>query len=191
MIYHCIKDDCRFWGEGDTLPERCPQCGAPLVQAEKGELTGDVWSALGVFWMEQDGHEDRALECFRRSARMGSGWGTCNLGLCMEQGIGVEADPRQAFWLYQQGVEMGSLSALCNRGVCDETGIGTAPDTQKAAECYRQAAEYGSARAQRLLARCCAPGTGVPQDLEQGFRWIRKAALQGDAIRQAALRKPY
>ena len=93
MIYHCVKDDCRFWGEGDAVPQRCPQCGAPLVQAKEGELTGDAWSALGVFWVEQDGHEARALECFRKSAQMGSGWGTCNLGLCMEQGIGVKADP--------------------------------------------------------------------------------------------------
>ena len=122
MIYHCVKDDCRFWGEGDAVPQRCPQCGAPLVQAKEGELTGDAWSALGVFWVEQDGHEARALECFRKSAQMGSGWGTCNLGLCMEQGIGVKADPRQAVWLYQQAVEMGSLSALCNLGVCYEDG---------------------------------------------------------------------
>ena len=90
MIYHCVKDDCRFWGEGDAVPQRCPQCGAPLVQAKEDELTGDAWSALGVFWVEQDGHEARALECFRKSAQMGSGWGTCNLGLCMEQGIGTK-----------------------------------------------------------------------------------------------------
>ena len=92
----------------------------------------------------------------------------------------MEADPRQAVWLYQQAVEMGSLSALCNLGVCYEDGIGTAPDPRLAAEHYRRAADYGSARAQRLLAHCYEQGIGVERDLEQGFRWLRMAALQGD-----------
>ena len=83
-------------------------------------MTGDDWSALGVFWISRPDRKERGLACFRRSAGMGSGWGTCNLGICMEQGLGVEADPRQAFWLYQQAVEMGSLSAVCNLGVCYE-----------------------------------------------------------------------
>ena len=140
MIYHCVKEDCRFWGEGEALPGRCPRCGGPLAQAEESEMGGDDWSALGVFWVEQDGCEKRALECFRRAARMGSGWGVCNLGLCMEQGLGIEADPRQAIWLYEQAVEMGSLSALCNLGVCYEDGIGTLANPQKAAEYYHMAA---------------------------------------------------
>ena len=82
MIYHCMNDACRFWGEGETMPQACPRCGGPLACAQERELTGNDWSALGVFWVEQDGHERRALECFRRSAELGSGWGTCNLGLC-------------------------------------------------------------------------------------------------------------
>ena len=83
MIFHCVKEDCRFWGEGESLPERCPRCGGAVIPAQEQELTGDDWSALGVFWEEQDGHEARALACFRRSAELGSGWGTCNLGLCL------------------------------------------------------------------------------------------------------------
>ena len=64
----------------------------------------------------------------------------------------MEADPRQAVWLYQQAAEMGSLPALCNLAVCYEEGIGTPSDPHQAVELYRRAAEYGSTRAQRLLA---------------------------------------
>lgn len=45
-------------------------------------------------------------ECFRKAAYLGSAWGTCNLGICMEQGDGVERNPEQAFWLYSQAMEM-------------------------------------------------------------------------------------
>ena len=179
MIYHCVEKQCLFWGEGETLPEKCPKCGGALVQAEEKELSGHNWAALGAFWVEQDGHEKRALECFRRAAALGSSWGVCNMGVCLEQGIGVEADPRQAFWLYQQAAEMGSLSALCNLGVCYEDGVGTPADPRRAVELYRRAAEFGSTRAQRLLARCCEAGTGMERDLEQGFHWLRMAAPPG------------
>ena len=94
-------------------------------------MTGDDWSALGVFWISRPDGKERGLACFPPPRRHGKWLGTCNLGICMEQGIGVEADPRQAFWLYQQAVEMGSLSAVCNLGVCYEQGIGTTSDQKK------------------------------------------------------------
>ena len=117
MLFHCTKGDCRFWGEGAAMPDACPRCGGALTAGERAKMSGDDWCALGVFWMEQDGAEEKAVSCFRRAARLGSGWGACNLGLCLEQGTGIEADPRQAVWLYQQAAEMGSLPALCNLAV--------------------------------------------------------------------------
>lgn len=128
MLFHCTKGDCRFWGEGAAMPDACPRCGGALTAGERAKMSGDDWCALGVFWMEQDGAEEKAVSCFRRAARLGSGWGACNLGLCLEQGTGIEADPRQAVWLYQQAAEMGSLPALCNLAVCYEEGIGTPSD---------------------------------------------------------------
>lgn len=74
-----------------------------MLQAAEGEMTGDDWSALGVFWISRPDGKERGLACFRRSAGMGSGWGTCNLGICMEQGLGVEADPRPGFLALSAG----------------------------------------------------------------------------------------
>ncbi len=102
----------------------------------------------------------------------------------------MEADPRQAFWLYQQAVE-GSLSAVCNLGVCYEQGIGTTSDQKKAVELFRQAAEHGSSRGQRLLARCLEQGLGLPQDQKAALEWLRTSALQGDASSQAELARHY
>ena len=159
MIYGCTNEECRWFGEGDTLPQACPHCGQALEERDEKDLTGDEWCRLGLFWTEAEPpQEEKALACFRRSAGLGSGWGTCNLGLCMEQGIGIEADPRQAVWLYKQAVEMGSVAALCNLGVCVEQGIGIAEDPAAAAALYLAAAEHGSARGQRLLAHCYEEG---------------------------------
>lgn len=191
MIFRCSDQGCGYFGEGPRLPEFCPRCGKRMLQAAEGEMTGDDWSALGVFWISRPNGKERGLACFRRSAGMGSGWGTCNLGICMEQGLGVEAAPRQAFWLYQQAVEMGSLSAVCNLGVCYEQGIGTTSDQKKAVELFRRAAEHGSSRGQRLLARCLEQGLGLPQDQKAALEWLRTSALQGDASSQAELARHY
>ena len=160
MIYHCEDHTCNYWDEGEKLPERCPQCGRKLLRANEADMTGDDWTALGnTLWDAEASDKKRMVDCFRKAAYLGSAWGVCNLGICMEQGNGVEADPVQAFWLYQQAVEMGSLNAVCCLGVCYQYGIGTAPDAKQAAELYCKAAEYGSPRGQMLLARAFHDGT--------------------------------
>ena len=153
MIYRCENEQCDYWGESTALPEKCPLCGAALEPVAEQAMTGDDWAALGSGWMDcrEEAGKARMVECFRRAAYLGSAWGTCNLGICLEQGIGVEADARQAFWLYQQAMEMGSLNAVCCLGVCHEYGIGTQKNEQIAAAYYKMAAEHGSPRGQLLL----------------------------------------
>ena len=134
MIYHCEDYTCNYWDEGEKLPERCPQCGRKLLRANEADMTGDDWTALGNTLSDAEASDKkRMVDCFRKAAYLGSAWGVCNLGICMEQGNGVEADPVQAFWLYRQAVEMGSLNAVCCLGVCYQYGIGTAPDAKQAA----------------------------------------------------------
>ena len=125
------REDCRFWGEGEVLPDACPGA-AEADRGDREKMSGDDWCALGVFWIEQDGAEEKAVSCFPPGRPAGQRLGACNLGLCLEQGTGVEADPRQAVWLYQQAAEMGSLPALCNLAVCYEEGIGTPSDPHQA-----------------------------------------------------------
>lgn len=75
MIFRCSDQGCGYFGEGPRLPEFCPRCGKRMLQAAEGEMTGDDWSALGVFWISRPDRKERGLACFRRSAGMGSGWG--------------------------------------------------------------------------------------------------------------------
>ena len=163
MIYRCSSKDCGYWCEGEMLEgAACPWCGKELLRAEEKNMSGDDWAALGGFWSEQGAKgKARMAECFRKAAYLGSAWGTCNLGICMEQGDGVERNPEQAFWLYSQAMEMGSLNAVCCLGVCYECGVGTEKNLEHAVALYHKAAKYGSPRAQMLLARAYYTGRGT------------------------------
>ena len=105
MIYRCEDRTCNYWGEGAELPEKCPECGRRLLRVAEADLTGDDWTALGNYWSDgEKADKARMVACFRKAAYLGSAWGACNLGICMEQGDGVEADPTQDFWMYQQAM---------------------------------------------------------------------------------------
>ena len=152
MIYKCTNPSCGNLGEGDGLPASCPECGSPVKEIREEEMSGRDWSQLGGFWTRRRNNEKRILACYRRAAAMGDVWGICNLGWCMEAGIGTEADPKQAVWLYEQAAETGYVPALCNLGVCYQEGIGIPRDEGRAIELLTDAAEYGYPRAQMILA---------------------------------------
>ena len=64
-----------------------------------------------------------------------------NLGICYQNGTGVEKNFQKAFELYQKATEQGSALAQCNLGICYQNGIGVKKNTQKAVELYQKAAE--------------------------------------------------
>lgn len=192
MIFRCSDQGCGYFGEGPRLPEFCPRCGKRMLQAAEGEMTGDDWSALGVFWISRPDGKERGLACFRRSAGMGSGWGTCNLGICMEQGIGVEADPRQAFWLYQQAVEMGEPVGRC--------AIWASAMSRGSAPLQTRKRRWSCSGKRRSTAppggRGCWPavwnrGWDCPRTKRLPWNGCGPPALQGDASSQAELARHY
>ena len=144
MIYRCTNPECTCMVEEDRRPECCPACGRTMLPAEEGTLTGEEWTILGAFWAEQgECGGARTLECFRRAAALGDPAGISNLGWCMENGVGIAADPRQAVWLYRQAAELNYPPAMCNLGYCLQEGIGTPPHPEQAVEWYQAAAQAG------------------------------------------------
>ena len=186
MIYKCTNPSCGNLREGDGLPASCPECGSPVKEIREEEMSGRDWSQLGGFWTRRRNNEKRILACYRRAAAMGDVWGICNLGWCMEAGIGTEADPKQAVWLYEQAAETGYVPALCNLGVCYQEGIGVPRDEGRAIELLTDAAEYGYPRAQMILASCYEEGDGVEKDEAAAFQLMEAAAWLGhpDAERE-------
>ncbi len=117
MIFRCSDQGCGYFGEGPLAAGVLSPLRQADAQAAEGEMTGDDWSALGVFWISRPDRKERGLACFRRPPEWEAA-GDLQPGHLYGTGARREADPRQAFWLYQQAVEMGSLSAVCNLGVC-------------------------------------------------------------------------
>ena len=113
MIFQCKNRKCGYVAEQETLPLCCPECGGAVRELREDRMNGRQWTRLGIFFLEKSsGQAKRAWECFRRAALLGDAWGVSNLGWCMEAGVGVEASPEEAVWLYRQAVEMGFTPAL-------------------------------------------------------------------------------
>ena len=96
--YRCENPDCGLALERE--PEVCPHCGGDLFPAgDEEEMTAGDWVSLGGQAVEENRDTD-ALACYQRAAALGDPNGLTNLGWCLEAGVGVEADPRQAVVLY-------------------------------------------------------------------------------------------
>jgi Leucine-rich repeat (LRR) protein len=98
------------------------------------------------------------------AAAQGDARGQCNLGVCYENGLGVEKDEARAAELYAKAAERGYATGQCGLGVCYYYGRGVERDEARAAELYAKAAEQGHARAQCNLGVCYKHGTGVERD---------------------------
>ena len=98
--YRCENPDCGFLAEEE--PDVCPQCGDTFfLSVDEEELTGPDWVQLGNRAVDEERPTD-ALACYQQAAALDDMLGVTNLGWCLEAGIGVPADPRQAVVLYAQ-----------------------------------------------------------------------------------------
>ena len=181
--YRCENPDCGFLAGEE--PDICPRCGGtfftPLLEEA---LSGGDWVWLGNQAVDEKRDTD-ALACYQRAAALGDDAGLTNLGWCLEAGIGVSADPKQAVVLYAQAAalyrraaEQGDAAGQCNLGYLYEAGRGVSQDWAQAAKWYAVSAEKGLARAQYHLAWCCEHGKGVPRDAEKALRLYQAAAEQ-------------
>ncbi|GET58675.1 kinase-like domain-containing protein [Rhizophagus irregularis DAOM 181602=DAOM 197198] len=96
----------------------------------------------------------KAFYWYEKAASNGNIIAIWNLGLCYENGIGVEKDYNEAFKLYKQLAEEGDLDGLAMLGYCYSYGIGTNINKQKAFELYQKSANLGDETAQYSIAKC-------------------------------------
>ena len=124
---------------------------------------------------------------WRAAAERGEAWAQHNLGVCYDNGDGVEKDLREAVRWYRKSAEQGLAAAQYNLGVCYANGNGVEQDLREAVRWWRKAAEQGHATAQYNLGVCYEKGIGVEKDFRESVRWYRKSAEQGDAQAQNKL----
>ena len=161
-FYRCENPDCGFVAEEE--PDICPRCGGTFFTAlAEEEMTASDWVNLGNQAVDEKRETD-ALAAYQRAAALNDPLGLTNLGWCLEAGVGVPADPKQAVMLYAQAAEQEYMPALTNLGYCYTYGIGVETDYDKALKCFQKGAEQGFPRAQFLLAEAYRRGSGVEPD---------------------------
>ncbi|RIB26852.1 hypothetical protein C2G38_2263229 [Gigaspora rosea] len=73
------------------------------------------------------------------------------IGLCYENGVGVEKDEHKAFIYYQKSAEMGYVNGIHDIGYCYLYGVGVEKDEHKAFFYFQKSAEMGNAMEQIVL----------------------------------------
>jgi len=121
-----------------------------------------------------------AAAAYRNAADKGSTAAMVELGLLLENGVGVAGNPEQARSLFERAAAAGnprgatSLAAL--------SGSGALPsEPAEARNMLQKAAEANSAEAQFQLGVMYAEGTGGPKDDVAARALFEKAAAQGHA----------
>lgn len=106
--------------------------------------------------------------------------------------LGVEANPREAFSLYQSAAKHGHGPSAYRTAVCCEIGAdaggGTRRDPLKAVQWYRRAAVLGEAAAMYKLGMILLHGyLGHTPDEGEGVNWLKRASERADKENPHAL----
>lgn len=106
--------------------------------------------------------------------------------------LGLEADTREAFKLYQTAAKIGHAQAAYRVAVCceigQEEGGGTSRDAVKAMQWYKRAATLGDTPAMYKMGIISLKGLlGQPRNPHEALVWLKKAADRADRENPHAL----
>jgi uncharacterized protein len=120
-----------------------------------------------------------ALREFKPLALAGEADAENALGLVLERGEGVPANPAEAVTWFRRAADHGLVAGMVNLGRAFDSGTGVAKDPVEAVRLYATAANRGSLQAMMLLGAAYDRGAGVPVDRIAARSWILKAAQAG------------
>ena len=179
-----------------VIPDNnCPSDKALVEKA----LGGDEEAGLKIAQMYYNGDgvvQDytEAIKWYRYWAERGNPYAQYYMGICHDEGRGLEASLTKAMDFYKQSflefksrAEKGDKDAMLYLGKLYSLGKYVTKDKVAAVKWYREAAEQGDARAQYTMGVCYDEGFGVARSNEEAVKWYRQAAEQGNAEAQCAL----
>ena len=121
------------------------------------------------------GEFSQAVACFRKAAEKGDAEAQLNLGLCYDNGRGVEKNNFEAAKWFRKSAEQGNVKAQFFLGMCYFSGVGVTKNKFEAVKWFRQAAEQGSSYGQFMLCTCYFNGKGIEKNAMEAVKWFRKA----------------
>lgn len=102
-----------------------------------------------------------AVSHFKLGASHSHASAAYNLGVCYEEGIGIEKNPKMALECYMLASSLGHAKALYNVGVFHARGLANLPKNRKAARQYfKEAAKLGLNEANKALGNSTKETTG-------------------------------
>ena len=145
-------------------------------------ILSSTWSFLGVIYIDSNGrfkNEKEAFKCFVNACKIGTRDGSAEnqLGLCYENGIGVDKDEKIAMEWYKRAANKGSASALLSLAINNiENGKIDVGRVQ-----LSQSVEKGDDEARLLMGLFLCEGQYFPIDVPRGLEYINLSAKNGNA----------
>jgi TPR repeat protein len=96
------------------------------------------------------------------------------------EGYGIEKDPRQAAYWYQQAANSGHPEAQYFLALLYSSGKGVKKDEEQAERWISSSASQGYSPAMAELGKRFASGNGVAKDDKRAYFWLTLAFLHGD-----------
>jgi TPR repeat protein len=126
-----------------------------------------------------------AVAWLRKAALRGHAEAQAQLGVCYQQGFGIEKDLAQAFAWFRRAAEQGNARGQLQVGLAYRRGEGVAQDLAQSLVYIRKAAENGHSKAQLELGLAYRDGRGVAPDPEEAAFWLGLAASRGSPAARA------
>ena len=111
-----------------------------IVTALQGDAEAQFNLGLDYELSDETGQNIMAISLYRLAAERGYPPAQNKLGVCYEEGCGVEKNVEEAVRLFREAASQGNLNAQYNLGVCYEEGIGVKKDAKEAARLFELAA---------------------------------------------------
>ena len=168
-------------GSGEAVPTATKINPVPPAADFGQDMQGalEEWRTKGSTrtYFEQQG--PTRIRGWQTAAQQGDAIAQWLLASCLQEGTGVEKNPRAALSWLRRVAESGLAVGQNDLGSWYYWGEGVEQDSGEAFRLFTAAAEKGFAEAQCNLGDCFYYGEGVKQDLDQAARCYRKAAEQG------------
>lgn len=136
------------------------------------------------------GDDAQAVAFYREAAEKGDAKAQTNMGLCYEQGKGVQADDDEMVTWYRKAAEQGYAAAQFALGRCFAGAGGVKWDMAKAVEWFDKAVAQGGPAEQFRFGALHEWGHScMERDIAAAVRWYSLAAEQGygDALTQLGM----
>jgi uncharacterized protein len=155
-----------------------------LKEAKKGNTSSQVELGCFYFYEVEPEQYQNAYKWFTIAADKGLDIAQYYVGLCYENGLGVQQNDKEAFQSYMTAAKQNNADAECKVGTCYQRGIGIKQNMEIAVYWWSISASKGNTDAQGMLGISYLNGYGVTQDYSMAIKYLNKASEKNNAIAQ-------